>query len=99
MKLLKAKAIAKDVAAERKRWGKLGGFGAYHADDVLDALVELHDAGVLEKDATELSKALTKSNRQKAAALAREQGAKKEAANLREMVHELEQRLSAYEEI
>lgn len=67
--LERARQICESVAAQRARWGRHAGFGEYTADEVLDALMALYEAGGLEEGISrdELSKA----NRAKGAAEAR----------------------------
>lgn len=73
-RLEKAKALIEDIVALQKRWGKHGGLGAHHPDQVLDALVVVHEGGYLGRgdDAAELRAALTLANRQLGASKARE---------------------------
>lgn len=69
----KAVAIVSRVAEQRKRWGKHSGFAEYTEDDVLDALLFIHGAGLLdfEGDYAQAKEDMTASNRAKGAAEAR----------------------------
>jgi len=74
MNIDRAKDMMRSVAGNRKRWGKLGGFGEYHQDDIMEALVLVYEGGYLDFDGTDLlgmKAELTKANRQTAAANAR----------------------------
>ena len=73
--LEKAAAICAEVASHRARWGKHGGFGSYSSDDVLDALVDAHAAGLF--DLSGEKEARVKANRRAAAAEARATKAQK----------------------
>lgn len=64
------------VVNDRIRWGKHGGFNQYSKQEVLDALVHLHESGVFVgienlDEGENLKAQLTASNRAKGAAEAR----------------------------
>lgn len=74
MNIDKARKILVEVAEQRKRWGKHSGFGAYSADDALDALLFVYEGGFLDHDdetVQRLREEKNKANRQTAAANAR----------------------------
>lgn len=89
MKLNRAREICRQVAADRVRWGRHGGFNMYSEQQVLDALVELHDADIF--DAQDYKEELTKSNRAKGAAEAR-------AVKFKHKMQTLEAKLEAAQE-
>jgi len=96
----KAKIMVKHVASDRKRWGKNADFGSYHQADVLDALVMIHDEGYLDfqgEDFAEMKKALTKANRQRAAADARAKKYHQEVDYLQSRNREIIERLEEKE--
>jgi hypothetical protein len=69
-RLEEARKIVKRVAEQRKRWGKQAGMGEFSEYEILEALKEIDDAGIL--DAPPFSKEeITKQNRAKGAAEAR----------------------------
>lgn len=48
MDFTKAQKLCHDVAEDRRRWGRHGGFNNYSKDEVLDALVVINDMGYFE---------------------------------------------------
>jgi hypothetical protein len=48
VELLKAAQICREVAEESKRWGKHAGFAGYHEEDVREAIIEIHKAGLFD---------------------------------------------------
>jgi 5-methylcytosine-specific restriction endonuclease McrBC regulatory subunit McrC len=69
MNLELAKKICEEVGAERKRWGRHAGSAGYREDEVLDALMTVHEEGLFDSKVDK--DALTKANRTKGAAEAR----------------------------
>jgi len=92
MNFEKAKEILDQVAADRIRWGKHGGFNMYSDNDVLDALVYIHSEGFLQIDgdeALDMKSQLTASNRAKGAAEARERKYKGQLDHANEQIRAL----------
>ena len=87
--LKNAKKIVAHVAAQRKRWGLLSGFGEYSQEEVLDALMAIHNANILDIDGDDLREQVTKANRAKGAAVSRELRQKQISDELRAEVNDL----------
>lgn len=77
MTIEQAIALVVDVVAHRKRWGKYAN-APYTQSQLYDALVLLHDAGLIAKDATPAEE-VTKLRRQLAACQNREKARKGKA--------------------
>jgi septal ring factor EnvC (AmiA/AmiB activator) len=77
-----AKAIVQDVLEGRMRFGEMYGLGTFSPSQILNALVELHEEGLLLADAN--SEELTKVKRQLTASKAREAKLKKQIEKLKE---------------
>lgn len=75
MTLEQAHALVTDVVKHRKRWGKYAA-APYTQSQLYDALVLLHDAGLIVAEATPAEE-VTKLRRQLAACQNREQARKK----------------------
>ncbi len=75
-----AQQICDHVAKQRKRWGRHAGFGDFSQEQVLDALVALHEEGMFEQ----LDEALdvAAANRRAGAAEARESKTRKRLENV-----------------
>jgi len=92
MNFEKAKEILNQVAADRVRWGRHGGFNMYSELDVLDALVFIHSEGYLDVDpevALDMKSQMTASNRAKGAAEARERKYKGQLDHANEQIRAL----------
>lgn len=48
MDFTKAKQLCHDVAEDRKRWGRHGGFNNYSKDEILEALIVIDEMGYFE---------------------------------------------------
>lgn len=92
MTLEQAASICKDVALERIRWGRHAGRAGHRQEDVLDALVAAHEAGLF--DSVGEKEARVKANRQKAAAEARATKAQNKVEELQEQVEKLKAQLA-----
>lgn len=79
---MEAEKIVTQVVDGRKRFGQMYGLGEFSPNQILDALVELSEKGVLLRK--EENDALTKVKRQLTAALAREGKLKKQIKELKE---------------
>lgn len=89
MDLIKAKEMVRDIAENRKRWGKMYDTSCYDVNDLMDALTVLSNhLDVVSKDLVPKSE-LTKANRQLAAAVAREAKAKSKLADAEKLIASL----------
>ena len=79
-----AQTVVAEVIAGRKRYGKMYGTGAFTAEAILDALVELSEQGII--DAGISHEDLVKVKRQLTASKAREAKLKKKIAKLEEII-------------
>lgn len=82
-----AKQLVKEVIEGRARWGKAFGAGPFRIDDVMDALVELHNEGLIATDASKED--LVKAKRQLTASQAREAKLKKQVKSLKNQVDQM----------
>jgi chromosome segregation ATPase len=102
--LTDAQRICLDVAAHRARWGRMGDGlpSSVRDDELLDALVAIATAGVLDFDVKELQEKNVLANRQKGAAEARAtkyiNQVKDRDARIEELVEALEEAQNTVDE-
>lgn len=91
----KAAEICAQVAADRIRWGKHGGFNQYSEEQVADALVALHNADVFGMQGEKEER--IKANRAKGAAEARAVKFKLRASTLESKLEVANERIAELE--
>jgi hypothetical protein len=92
MNINEARNMVREVAESRQRWGKHAGFGPYHEDDVMDALILVYEGGFLDLDTaalTEMKEKVTLAHRQAGAAKARAEKYKGQVDSLNARIKEL----------
>lgn len=96
MDIAKAKTICADVAEQSARWGKHAGFCQYHLNEIQEALIVMHSAGLFELEGEHEQRVAA--NRAKGAAEARAKRSLDKQKELERKVKSLEKKVKELSE-